>query len=79
MANNIYQVTYQVHLPDTTQGDTKADVYRRDPVEAIVVAAGQDPPTLSAVINANIALQAGKVYDILEVEQVMFGTKPLFQ
>ena len=79
MANKIYLVTYQVHKPDTNIGDTAADVYRNAPVEVLVVAPGQDQQSLSTVINGNITLNAGEVYDILQVEEAPFGSRPIYQ
>jgi hypothetical protein len=63
---NVYAVTYQVHLPDPNSAtDGTADLYRKPPVEALVIAAAQDQATLSTVINNNITLAPGEVYDIL--------------
>jgi len=77
---NVYAVTYQVHLPDPNSAiDGTADVYRKAPVEVIVIAAAQDQATLSTVINNNISLQPGEVYDILEVEQIPFADRPIYQ
>lgn len=77
---NVYIVTYQVHLPDPNAAtDGPADVYRKAPVEVLVVAAAQDQATLSTVINNNITLQPGEIFDILQVEQVPFGDRQIYQ
>ncbi len=79
MPNLLFAVTYQVHKPDPNTSDTTPDVYRLAPVEALVLAAGQDGSTLSAVITNNITLQPGETFDILQVEQVLFGNRPIYQ
>ena len=79
MPNLLFAVTYQVHKPDPNASDPTADLYRLAPVEAHVVAAAQDQATLSVVINNNITLQPGEVFDILEVEQEPLGDRPLYQ
>jgi hypothetical protein len=79
MANQLYAVTYQVHLPNNTPGANPPDVYRNAPVEVLVIAAAQDQATLSAVINNNQTLNPGEVFDILQVEQVPLADKPLYQ
>lgn len=80
MANQIYAVTYQVHLPDTASAiDGTADLYRKAPVEVLVIAAAQDQATLSAVINNHITLQPGEVYNILQIEALPFADRPIYQ
>jgi hypothetical protein len=79
MPNLLFAVTYQVHKPDPNASDSPADLYRLTPVEVHLIAASQDQATLSAVINSNITLQAGEVFDILQVEQEPLGNKPLYQ
>lgn len=79
---NLYQVTYQIHAPNNNIGGNggDADLYRRDPVEVIVVAVAADPATLQTVILNNIpALASGEVMDILSSEQLVYGDKPIFQ
>lgn len=78
MANVIADVTYQIHLPNTSGNPGGADVYRRDPQEALVVYDGSDAG-LSTVITNNVTLQAGEVFDILQVTPVVLGDKPIFQ
>lgn len=78
--NNIYYVTYQIHLPDPNAAtDGTADVYRRAPAECLVLAAAQDNATLLAVITNNVTLQAGEVIDILQVESMDLGDRLVFQ
>lgn len=80
VSNNIYYVTYQVHLPDPNAAtDGTADVYRRPSVECLVLAAAQDNATLLAVINGNVTLQPGEVIDILQVENMDLGNRLVFQ
>jgi hypothetical protein len=79
MPNLLFAVTYQAHKPDPNACDTTADIYRLAPVEALVLAAGQDGSTLSTVITNNITLQPGETFDILQVEQVLFGNRPIYQ
>jgi len=79
---NVCAVTYQVHLPDpnsVTDGGLAADLYRKAPVEVLVIAAAQDQATLSTVINNNISLQPGEVYDILQIEQIPLGDRLIYQ
>ena len=76
---NIYQVSYQVHLPASAPGAPSADVYRRDPQEAMVIAAASDQATISTVINNNITLQPGELIDILSVQQLAYADRPVFQ
>jgi hypothetical protein len=77
---NVYIVTYQVHLPDpNAASDGPADLYRKAPVEVLVIAAAQDQATLSTVINNNITLAPGEVYDILQIEQVPLGDRQIYQ
>ncbi len=79
MANNLlFAVTYQIHLPNSNPSAPSPDVCNA-PVEVAVVAAAGDQATLSAVINANITMNPGEVCDILQVEQIPFGDKPLYQ
>lgn len=77
-ANVILDVTYQVHLPNTTGNPGQVDIYRRDPVECFVVCDGTDSG-LATVLNNNITLQAGEVYDILQVTPMVLDNKPIFQ
>ena len=73
-----YQVTYQIHMPNPNAGP--ADLYRRDPVAVIVVASAGDPATLQTVILNNIpALVAGEVMDLLSIEQLVYGDRPIYQ
>lgn len=83
MSNVIATVNYQVHLPTsagigTPPNPGAVDVYRRDPQQAIVVYDGTDAG-LATVLTNNITLNAGEVFDILDVEQIPIGDKPIFQ
>lgn len=82
-ANVIADVVYQVHLPTsagigTPQVPGDVDVYRDTAVEAIAVYDGTDAG-LNTVLTNNIALNPGEVFDVLQVTQLEFGGKPLFQ
>jgi hypothetical protein len=71
-------VQYQVHLPAPASAST-ADVYRRDPQVAMVIAATADQATISAVIINNITLQPGEVFGVLSVEQLIYEDRPIYQ
>lgn len=79
---NLYQVTYQIHAPNTNIGGNggDADLYRRDPVNVIVVANAGDSATLQTVVLNNIpALASGEVMDFLSIEQLVYEDKPIYQ
>lgn len=78
---NLYQVTYQVRQPNLNVNISGGDPdnYRRDPQEAILIAAAGDGPTLQTVLGSNVPLQSGEVIDILSSEQIVYGDKPIFQ
>jgi hypothetical protein len=83
MPNVIADVTYQIHLPTsagigTPDNPGAADVYRRAAQEALVVYDGTDAG-LATVITNNVTLNPGEVFDVLQVEPVPLGDKPIFQ
>ena len=80
ISNNIYFVTYQITKPDpNAAGDASAYLYRRDPVECLVLAAAQDNATLSAVITPNITLAAGEQLEIVQIESFDLGNRLVYQ
>lgn len=76
MSNQIADVIYQVHMPSPAGIPGPTDVYRRDAQEVLVVYDGTDSG-LATVLNNNITLQPGEVYDILSVTADPYGTKGL--
>lgn len=78
---NLYQVTYQIHMPNPQANIVggAADSYRRDSVAVIVVANAGDSATLQTVVLNNIpALVAGEAIDFLSIEQLVYDDRPIY-
>lgn len=75
-------VTFQIHKPDPNSATTgNADLYRRQPVEVIVIYDGTTTGLNTvAANNLNPTLQPGEVFDVLQVINSPFADNPaIFQ